>query len=113
MLIRVRDLDRSMRFYSGVLGIEFEKHSPQTCMGRLDRLSIVLEENKQPGMTTAVSFAVDDLAASRSLFEEHGGKVFRELAQGPSGTSLILSDPDGTALEFVEFSAEARQAIGL
>ena len=53
----------------------------------------------EPGLTH-LSFNVDDLAATCSLVEQHGGGVLRQTEF--TGVSVVVRDPDGQLLELIQ-----------
>jgi lactoylglutathione lyase len=52
----------------------------------------------EPGLTH-LSFAVDDVAATCALVEQHGGEVLADTDVG--GRAIMVRDPDGQLLELL------------
>ncbi len=117
--IRVRDVARSVRFYTEGLGLHLGPSGRMAAGGLWQELNdpesgAVLELNFYPGEPPYregdeldhLGFRVDDLATSIRQLETLGGKVrippFRE-----GGERLaFLSDPDGVWVELYERQTE-------
>ncbi len=100
--VRVNNLERSKAFYEKILGVSFVHNSPQIAMAKLGDLTIVLQESKIVGLTTAVTFAVEDLDETIEIVTGEGGKINQSITKGPLGFVANLTDPDGIPLEFVQ-----------
>jgi lactoylglutathione lyase len=125
----VRDLDRSRRFYEGVLGFTHQRDlrvpdGPASQLLRvpapvgmtavyLERDGFVLEllhfdrEGNQPRRErdftepglTHLSFSVDDLASAKARVVELGGEVLEDTDVG--GLAVMVRDPDGQLVELL------------
>jgi lactoylglutathione lyase len=130
----VTDLDRSRRFYEGLLGftVERELHPPDDPSSTLLRLpkplgmtalylqrdGLVLEllhfaagteparerVMNEPGLTH-VSLSVDDVAAVCARVSDYGGEV---LADTDIGAGIFIRDPDGQLIELLPMSYRER-----
>ena len=100
--IAVKDLDRSVKFYSEVLGLELEY--------RIDELKWAKFKTALPGLgigvgesakvagsgTVSVNLAVGDTDAARKLLEQRGVKFIGETTDIPGVVRLAtFQDPDG------------------
>ncbi len=119
-MLRVGDLDRSVNFYTQVLGMKVLRTTDRPDQKyRLafvgydeeDRAS-VLELTYNYGVDkynlgTAyghVAIAVDDAAKACAEVRKRGGKVTREAGPVKGGTTVIafVEDPDGYKIELIE-----------
>jgi lactoylglutathione lyase len=119
-MIRVGDLQRSIDFYTDVLGMQLLRTSDNSAhkytlafVGYGDESrGAVLELTYNYGVTgyemgTAfghIALAVDDAAAACAAIRDKGGKVTREAGPVKGGTTVIafVEDPDGYKIELIE-----------
>ncbi len=119
-MLRVGDLDRSLDFYTGVLGMRLlrKREVPDgkytlAFVGYGDESdSTVLELTYNWGVAkyelgTAyghVAIEVDDARAACDAVRAKGGRVTREPGPVKFGTTVIafVEDPDGYKIEFIE-----------
>ncbi|MHB8606296.1 MAG: VOC family protein [Thermoplasmatota archaeon] len=115
--IRVRDFERSLRFYTDALGLEALKRGEAADTGgkwatlRSPEGKTVLELNWYPPGSAFgeayvngseldhLGFSVDDLPNAVRALEAHGAKLVR--GGGPGATSAFLTDPDGIWIELL------------
>lgn len=109
--LTVSDLDRSIDFYTSVLGLELrwrrpadDQHGPAAHIGDA-RCYLALFEATEPGGSPVehdyehvglnhFGFVVDDLDALRSRLQQHGITPHLEGDYNP-GRRLYFHDPDG------------------
>ena len=119
-MIRVGDLDRSIRFYTDVLGMQllrrkdypegkftlaFVGYGPET-----EHAVIELTHNwdtKQYDLGDGfghIALEVDDAYAACAEIKKRGGKVVREAGPMKHGTTVIafVEDPDGYKIELIQ-----------
>ena len=119
-MLRVGDLDRSIRFYTDVLGMRLLRKSDNPSqkytlafVGYADESqSAVLEltynygvGSYEPGTAYGhVAIEVDDAAAACAAVKAKGGNVTREAGPVKGGTTVIafVQDPDGYKIELIE-----------
>ena len=119
-MIRVGDLQRSIDFYTKVMGMEVlrttdrpeQKYSLAFVGYGDESSSAVLELTYNYGVSqyelgTAfghVAISVDDVAAACERIRAGGGKVTREAGPVKGGTTVIafVEDPDGYKIELIE-----------
>jgi lactoylglutathione lyase len=119
-MIRVGDLERSIAFYTGVLGMHVlrRKDYPQgrftlafVGYGPEDEGAVIeLTHNWDTASYELgdgfghVAIAVDDIHAACARIRTHGGVISREPGPMKHGTTVIafVRDPDGYAIELIE-----------
>lgn len=122
-MLRVGDLQRSIRFYSEALGMKLlrttdrpeQKYSLAFVGYDDESRSAVLELTYNYGVERYdlgsayghVAIGVADAKAACEKVRRHGGKVTREPGPVKGGTSVIafVEDPDGYKIEFIESRA--------
>lgn len=128
-MLRVGDLERSIKFYQEVLGMRLLRTSEnpeyQYSLAFLgyddeDKAS-VLELTYNWGVSeyelgTAyghIAIGVDDIYATCEAVRASGGKVTREAGPVKGGNTVIafVEDPDGYKIEFIE-NKSAKAALG-
>ena len=119
-MLRVGDMDRSVKFYTEVLGMKLlrttdrpeQKYSLAFVGYDTEDRTAVLELTYNYGVDkydlgTAyghVALAVPDAANACEEVKRRGGKVTREAGPVKGGTSVIafVEDPDGYKIELIE-----------
>ncbi|QAV24478.1 lactoylglutathione lyase [Proteus hauseri] len=128
-MIRVGDLQRSIDFYTKVLGMQLLRTSENeeykyslAFVGYGDESSgAVIELTYNWGvnnyeMGTAfghIALGVDDVAATCNAIRQAGGNVTRDAGPVKGGTTIIafVEDPDGYKIELIE-NKNASRALG-
>ncbi len=122
-MLRVGDLDRSIRFYTEILGMQVLRREDYP-EGRFtlafvgygsERDHTVLEltynwgvGRYEPGTAFGhIAIEVDDAHAACEQVKRAGGKVLREAGPMKHGTTVIafVEDPDGYRIEFIQKGA--------
>ncbi len=119
-MLRVGDLQRSVKFYTEVLGMKLlrttdrpeQKYKLAFVGYDTEERSAVLELTYNYGVGRYelggafghVAIEVDDLRKTCDAVRTKGGKVTREPGPVKGGTSMIafVEDPDGYKIEFIE-----------
>jgi len=119
-MIRVGDLDRSIQFYTGLLGMKLlrRKDYPEgkftlAFVGYGDESDTAVIELTHNWDTDSyalgdgfghVAIGVDDIYAVCDDIRAQGGKISREPGPMKHGTTVIafVKDPDGYAIELIE-----------
>ncbi len=118
-MIRVGDLDRSIDFYTGALGMELLRRKDYpggrftlAFVGYGDESEHAVVELTHNWDTSSydlgdgfghLAIGVDDIEAACRRVREHGGKVTREPGPMKHGSTVIafVEDPDGYKIEFI------------
>jgi lactoylglutathione lyase len=119
-MLRVGDLDRSIKFYSEILGMQLLRREDYPD-GKFtlafvgyggERAHTVLELTYNWGVDrydlgTAfghIAIEVDDACQACEQVRQAGGKVIREAGPMKHGTTVIafIEDPDGYKIEFIQ-----------
>jgi len=119
-MIRVGDLQRSVNFYTGVLGMKLlrstdrpeQKYSLAFVGYDTEDKASVIEltynygvERYEPGTAFGhLAIEVDDAAKACDEVRRQGGTVTREAGPVKGGKTVIafVEDPDGYKIEFIE-----------
>jgi lactoylglutathione lyase len=119
-MLRVGDLDRSVKFYTDVLGMKLlrktdrpdQKYSLAFVGYDTEDRTAVLELTYNYGVERYdlgggyghVALEVEDAARTCEAVRAKGGKVTREAGPVKGGTTVIafVEDPDGYKIEFIE-----------
>jgi lactoylglutathione lyase len=122
-MLRVGDLQRSVKFYTEILGMKLlrrtdrpeQKYSLAFVGYEDEDRGTVLEltynygvERYEPGGAFGhIAIGVPDVTKACDGVRRHGGKVTREPGPVKGGTSMIafVEDPDGYKIEFIESRA--------
>jgi lactoylglutathione lyase len=119
-MLRVGDLERSVKFYTDVLGMKLlrttdrpeQKYSLAFVGYDGEDRSTVLELTYNYGVPRYelgggfghIAIGMPDVAKACDSVRRQGGKVTREAGPVKGGTSVIafVEDPDGYKIEFIE-----------
>ncbi len=105
ILLEVRDLPASERFYLGVLGFSLRRREPyrdgRPFLTTEEGLGLVQAAGEQTGLTGHLAFWVPDLPALVQAVENAGHRVLRPLGPGPYGPTAYVADPDGNEVELI------------
>ncbi|MCD6041163.1 MAG: lactoylglutathione lyase [Burkholderiales bacterium] len=119
-MLRVGDLQRSVGFYTGVLGMKVlrttdrpeQKYALAFVGYEAEDRGTVLELTYNYGVERYdlgggfghIAIGVPDVAAACERVRKNGGKVTREAGPVKGGTTVIafVEDPDGYKIEFIE-----------
>lgn len=109
--LRVADLDRSLAFWNGVLGLPVKLRTGQLVELQAEAIGLLLVEDPAagaPGESPALGFEVDDLDAARAFLERQGLTVAEVEVAGEDARCCAFRDPDGHRLELVAPLPRAR-----
>src|SRR3569623_1453804 len=103
-MLRVGDLDRSLTFYTEVLGMKLlrRKDYPD---GKFTLAFVGYgDESEQAVIELTYNWGVDNIRTTCDEIKKRGGKVTREPGPMKHGSTVIafVEDPDGYKLELIE-----------
>ncbi|MFC0323205.1 lactoylglutathione lyase [Gallibacterium melopsittaci] len=128
-MLRVGDLERSIKFYTEILGMRVLRRSENpeykyslAFVGYDDEdKTAVIELTYNWGVSEYdlgsafghIAIGVDDIYATCDAVKAAGGKVTREPGPVKGGTTVIafIEDPDGYKIEFIE-NKSAKEGLG-
>ncbi|MDA3978174.1 lactoylglutathione lyase [Gallibacterium sp. AGMB14963] len=128
-MLRVGDLERSIKFYTEILGMRVlrrsENHEYKYSLAFVgyddEDKTAVIELTYNWGVTEYdlgsafghIAIGVDDIYATCDAVRAAGGKVTREPGPVKGGTTVIafIEDPDGYKIEFIE-NKSAKDGLG-
>jgi catechol 2,3-dioxygenase-like lactoylglutathione lyase family enzyme len=102
--VMVKDLDRSIEFYTKVLGLSLvnrwgNHYAQVSAPGITIGLHPNVEEfTNRAGMS--IGFGIEDIESAKRLLDEKGVKSYSK--EDKSGILLSFMDPDGTPLYFMQ-----------
>lgn len=113
---QVGDLERSVAFYTDVLGFHLDhKQAPAFAKVSADGLSILLSgpgssgqrplpdgRRQEPGGWNRIVLRVDDLPAKIDLLKSQAVPFRNTMETGPGGRQIQIEDPDGNPIELFE-----------
>jgi len=119
-MLRVGDLDRSLAFYTDVLGMKLLRRNDYP-EGKFTLAFVGYQDEKDGAVIELtynwgvdryeigtgyghIALAVDDAAAACGAIRERGGKVTREAGPMKGGSTVIafVEDPDGYKIELIQ-----------
>lgn len=118
-MIRVGDLDRSINFYTDVIGLKHHR-TTEYPDGKFTLAFLGYGGDTEPFLELTynwdtseyehgngyghMAFGVEDIYATREKIKDAGGKVTREPGPMKHGTTVIafVEDPDGYKVELIE-----------
>jgi glyoxylase I family protein len=113
---QVRDVSRSVEFYTRQLGFRLGHQQPPAFASvSIDHLTMLLSgpgasgsrplpdgRHQEPGGWNRVVLQVADLPARIEALKAAGLRFRNEMEVGPGGRQIQLEDPDGNAIELFE-----------
>jgi glyoxylase I family protein len=113
---QVRDVGRSVAFYTGQLGFKLEmQHLPAFANVSAGELKLLLSgpeasgsrpmpdgRHQEPGGWNRVVLSVADLPAQIGALRQAGIRFRNEMEVGPAGKQIQIEDPDGNPIELFE-----------
>lgn len=110
IVIHVKEMERSIRFYRDVLGLSFdfaeEGMTYFSIGGEFQKVGLMLHLTNEPKPADhgiGLDFQVDDVEALVSAAKEMGAVIVQEPIEREWGVKeAVIADPDGHKLWFVE-----------
>jgi catechol 2,3-dioxygenase-like lactoylglutathione lyase family enzyme len=112
ILLTVKDLDTSIRFYRDVLGLTLDQQYKTFAMLRAGEFGVYLstkpwsfdKQSPEKGAGIFPHFEVDNMAALVSRLKNNGVKMLQEPKAYSWGKECFALDPDGYQWSFVELT---------
>lgn len=106
LLLQVRDIDASKRFYIDLLGFTVRPAKP-LADGRpfvpfLQGIALTTGAPEAPPQIDHIAFRVQNVTALAARLREAGVRFFEDLHDGIYGRTVYVADPDGTKIELYE-----------
>ncbi len=112
----VKDVDRSIAFYTGHLGFKLEQQAgPAFASVSRDDLTLWLSgpqssgarpmpdgRRPEPGGWNRLVLQVKDLPSQVAELKQKGVPFRNEIVVGPGGKQILVEDPDGNPVELFE-----------
>lgn len=119
---QVTNIERSIEFYTKVLGFELEHRAGSMFAAvLLGNLRLILSgpgssgsrdlpdgRKQEPGGWTRILIYVDDLEKQIASLRKLGVPFRNEVESGPGGSQIQIEDPDGNPIELHQPPAERR-----
>jgi catechol 2,3-dioxygenase-like lactoylglutathione lyase family enzyme len=110
MLLKVRDIDASKRFYVDMLGFTPRQAAP-LADGRpfvpfKQGLALTSGGPDEPAQIDHMAFRVEDVRAITAQLKGSQAKFFNELHDGIYGLTIYVADPDGNKVELYQEGAK-------
>ena len=106
--IPVSDIDRSLEFYTGMLGMELLGRDGREAYLKRGECRIILAVSDRVGVDTGIRFGVDSPFNTRRRLIDEEVEFVREPVHTPFGTCTSFLDPDGNVLHAIDSSADFR-----
>jgi len=106
MLLQVRDIERSKRFYADLLGFTERKAKP-LADGRpfvpfTQGIALTTGGPDKPAQIDHMAFRVSGVEALAARLEKAQVRFFEQLHDGIYGRTIYVADPDGNKIELYE-----------
>ncbi|MBN9077768.1 MAG: isochorismatase [Rhizobiales bacterium 65-79] len=110
-LIMVNDIDKSVAFYTDLLGFTVRPAKP-LADGRPftafhQGIALIAGKAADHRQLDHIAFEVNDVRAMDARLKKAGVRYFTDLHDGPYGLSIYIADPDGTKIELYQVGATA------
>ncbi len=107
IMVIVKDMGRSVKFYRDVLGLPLEYESPHWSQFDVGNIKLGLHpEGKEakvaPNVSCSFGFHVGDIRKTFADLKAKGAKVAMEPHEQDFGWLGIIADPDGYSIQFVQ-----------
>lgn len=109
--IVVKDLKAAIKFYTDVVGLELTQETPEFGWAELKgsggaTLGLAQEDPSMPfkaGANAIMTITVDDIEASKKMFQEKGARLIGEIETVPGHVKMqTFQDSDGNTMQLVE-----------
>ena len=122
VILAVKDLDKSIKFYTEIIGLPIRQQRRTWVdlgsKGALISLHPASLSEPHTGTSVdngiAIGFLVGDLKSSLEELKSKGVKIFRDIVERDAGKNAIVLDPDDYMISLFEptFKDSAQQSAG-
>ena len=106
--VPVRDVKRSVGFYTDILGMDLLSSDGERAYLRRGECRVILQRSDNVGVDTGLYLGVDSPYNSRRRLVDEGVVFVREPMRGPFGTYTSIRDDDANTIHLIERRAEFR-----
>lgn len=109
---QVRDVERSIAFYTGALGFAIDRRAGSFVQVSRGGLVLILSgpgtsgardmpdgRRQEPGGWNRIIVWVEDLQSEIARLRNSGATFRNDVETGPGGSQILLDDPDGNPIE--------------
>lgn len=109
--IPVRDVSRSVSFYTDILGLELLEKDSDHAYLRRGSCRVILKRSDVTGIDTGLFFGVDSPYNTRRRLVDEGVVFTQEPVHGPFGTYTSFRDDDGNTISVIDSGAEFKKEV--
>jgi lactoylglutathione lyase len=124
VILLVSDIDRSIKFYTEILGLPIKTKSADWVEFFNRETTLALHPIKKgrnesghkeikTGMATLVGFMVSDLDATAKILKENKVEFFKDPKNESFGKHAIVKDPDGHLISIAEIKSKPSEEFDL
>lgn len=110
-LIMVADIEKSVDFYTRLLGFTIRPAKPladgRPFVAFHHGIALIAGREAEHRQIDHIAFEVDDVRAMREHLRSAEVPFFIDLHNGPYGLTIYVADPDGTKVELYQVGATA------
>lgn len=115
VILLVSDMDRSIKFYRDVLGMELKQESDDWTEFSKSGTVLALHPTKKKGKVKVdkgllVGFNVSDIKTVYSELKKKQVKFYKKLTAEKFGKHAVMQDPDGHLISIVEMTRDVELA---
>jgi len=107
--IPVRDVKRSVGFYTDILGMELLSSDEEEAYLIREGCRIILRKSGTSGIDTGLYFGVDSPYNTRRRLIDEGVVFVQEPKRGPFGTFCSIRDDDANVIHLIERNADFKE----
>ena len=108
--VYVDNIENAIQFYEKLFGEKcrvrflYPEFSLELAQVRDFLILAGSEENLKLFKETVATLLVDNVGEVKEFILENGGSMVKDIKKVPTGQNLTMKGPDGTSIEYVQFS---------